>query len=239
MTLAVGTFDVEQIISATSKMARGELSEGKSPVGSHSDGFGLIWSDSNEPNGFQILRETEALGTYSTESLLHQGGTSLAQTKMLAIHARFALQPHQKGLRYNQPLPHECGEEVLFFMHNGFTPYMYRNLGMRESIFDSQEYFNTVKILLSNGDIETPLLGLLESMGEPTASGNFFLIDPDKALVFNWWPQFYDHPEYSQMHRYDSDVFTIVSSEMLTSIVPMKDWTKLPKGALVRLNYGL
>lgn len=236
MLLASGEFDVAQIIDSALAMARGEYSPANAPTHVHPDGFGILWTDPGTSNGFRILKSQVPLGECTAQEIIDEGGPSLVKAGTLAIHARFALLPHQRGMNYIQPLSATRRGTPLFFMHNGFTPQMHHCVGLQESHFDSEEYFEFVRSVQYKGNLDVELCHTLEKMSGNTASANFFLLSHDQLLAFNWWPASYDYPEYAQMHRYDASSFTVISSEKLPTIAPTKFWKPLSRGKLERLG---
>ena len=176
MILAQGRFDPADILQAASAMARGACAAGPAPTPNHPNGFGLLWRDPDSKSGFQVLHALDDLGRADLGAVFERAGPSLRQSDFLAVHARHATLPENRGADFCHPLRDETEGVSWFFMHNGYLPTIHRHLDLEASRFDSAEYFAVLKRVYAGGFEAERLSALLEGLPQPHGAANFFAL---------------------------------------------------------------
>ena len=236
MLLATGDFSVKKMLQAAISMAQGKTCPHPAPSSNHPHGFGLVWSDAKQFTGYVTLKCLDPLGMQCADQLMAQAGPSLKRTRFLAIHARFATRPGNMGQEFSHPLEVNTTQGRSYFMHNGYLPFAYQNLGFPKSRFDTAEYLQLVQTLLETGTLEQQLPEILEPMGKPGSAANFFLINGSKARVFNWWPRGHRFSDYFRMQILKLPTHTIISSDVLLDLAPYSHWRAMARGSFMNLN---
>ncbi|MBL4646386.1 MAG: hypothetical protein JKY99_08010 [Rhizobiales bacterium] len=236
MLLATGDFPIEKTLNAAISMAQGKTCPHPAPSNDHPHGFGLVWSDPEQPTGYATFKCLDPLGLQSASQLMSQAGPSLIRTRLLAVHARYATRPRDMGQEFSHPLEVNTAQGPSYFMHNGFLPFAYQHLGLPESRFDTAEYFQLVRTLLKAGSLEQQLTDILEPMGKPGSAANMIFIDGAKARVFNWWPQGHKFSDYFRMQILKRAAHTIISSDVLPDLAPHSHWRAMARGAFITIG---
>ncbi len=236
MLLAIGDFPLEKTLQAAISMAQGATCPHPAPSSDHPHGFGLVWSDAEQPTGYAMFKCLDPLGMQSASQLMALAGPSLKHTRLLAVHARYATRPQDRGQEFCHPLEADTMQGPAYFMHNGFLPFAYQQLGLPESRFDTAEYLQLVQKLLGAGTLEQHLPEILEPMGKPGSAANFFFINGVNARVFNWWPQGHEFSDYFRMQILRRSTHTIISSDVLPDMAPHNDWRAMARGAFMSIN---
>jgi len=231
MILAHGEFDVLDILRAAVQMSHGETARHNCPIKVHPNGWGGIWCNEHEPDGFSTYRSTKHL-------TIEEGVEALSgvQSNFVALHARHATVPKNQGVSYSHPLAHDTADTRWHLMHNGYLPTVYQKLSLEESSFDSAEYIAYVAPSTGN-DLRPKILNAkLESLSPGGNSGNAFFINRRRAYAYQWYPEDSLLESYFTLFRLEVGNATIVSSERIPGLAQAHRWDALQRGDLIEFD---
>jgi len=229
--MAVGPVRASLITSAALAMSTGRGTAHDGPTAIHPNGWGVVWRD-----GQHRLRDHRDFR--SIEDSLEAWQDDTLYTDFIAVHVRHATLSRNIGPQFSHPLKRAAiaaGPEWLF-MHNGFMPTVHRCLGLAESSFDSQEYFDWLVPAGASSLDSAETLSRLRLIPEPYSSGNAFVINDDSVHVVHWSAPNNAHPRYFTMWRTRLGDTELVASEIVTDLAPVQNWVPLPAQSVTRFD---
>lgn len=224
MILAKGKFLSKDIFRAAVEMCEGITANHTNPIKKHPNGWGALWLHNGE------------IVTLRSSGYLSDEVSSIPniETDFLAIHVRHATLDKNTGLDFSHPLNNK---RSWYGMHNGFLPTVHKLLGMKESIFDSAEYFNYLINDVDDFSLTKELLkSKIDHIEHGGTSGNIFLINREKAYVWQWYPEGAVHPTYFTMHINEGENATYVSSEVIPWLGMAGEWHPINNYDLIAIN---
>lgn len=229
LIMASGLFSSAEILRAAEDMSCGRTADHDGPTNVHPNGWGAVWREAGLADGIAFHRDVRPLTESAAESPV-----PAVTTDFLAVHARHATLARNHGPEFTHPLL-RAGETPWFFMHNGFLPTVYRNLGLPESQFDSMEYFDYIVPEGSRELNEAETLKRLGAIPAGGSSGNAIAVSPRAAHVIHWTTPGTTSPRYFRMHRLTTPDCTVISSEVLPALGPADAWEPLPPDTLTKI----
>lgn len=229
MIVAYGEVSGKEVLGAAIAMSNGESADHDNPTLRHQHGWGAIWSDTQAADGIAAHRDARPI----SESA-HESGIGEIQTEFLAIHVRNATLEKDRGGRFTHPLQRP-GDDW-YFMHNGYMPTVHKMLGMKESVFDSAEYFDyIIPDRVTSLDQEATLKALRDIPAGRTTSGNAIAVRPGHAYVVHWSPPDTPTPVFFTLFKTIVRRCTIIASDRIPEIAPTEKWEQLPAGAVLEI----
>lgn len=241
--LAQGIFSPEIVLDQAIAMSEGRPGmQGFSPVPNHLDGCGIIWKD---PLSGEIRCHRE-LGPLSRAKYIFLRLLP-AGVSFLAIHSRSASVASTKILRYTHPLQTNAQAQVQWaFMHNGFLPTAYLQLGRNQPEFDTQEYFDYIippqGTVLDGAKVLSQLEALLardpQDLRRQCSAANAVIVNKERFYVVNWAIDV-EHPigvgciknprnnPYYMLHGCQYSGAMYIASEALPLLTPGQAWERL------------
>ena len=223
LILAHGTFLARDILSAALAMSQGLTATGEGPTRCHPNGWGAVWRD----------LESGRLVTHRDERTICQDALPRGlDTDTLAVHVRHATLARTRGREFTHPLNRG---DAWQFMHNGFLPTVYRQLGLPASRFDSAEYFDYIVPRGSSSLDPGRTLRRLETLEPGGSSGNAIAMNASHAYVIHWTFADNAYPRYFTMHRYSTPSLVVVSSEIIPELAPPGQWEPLAPQSVIEI----
>jgi hypothetical protein len=222
LIFARGRVPVTDVLHAALDMSTGRTADHDGPTTCHPNGWGAVWRDDDRPDGLGAHREVRCLEDSWCEAPLRG-----LRTDVLAVHVRHATLPHTLGPRFTHPLYRPGPPQPWYFMHNGFLPTVYRNLGLPASRFDSAEYFD---YLVPPGAVALPArrtLARLRAIPPGGSSGNAIAVNPTTSYVVHWSARGNPYPRYFAMHRLRLPDLLVISSEIVPTLAAADRWEPL------------
>lgn len=225
MILAVGRFSVSDVLDAAVAMSTGRTADHDGPIRVHPNGWGAVWRSADAPHGLAAYRDVRALDELSMADSPLPG----IETDFLAVHSRHATLARNRGLDCTHPL-YRDGAVPWYFMHNGFLPTVYRNLGLPASEFDSREYFDWIVPADAERLDERETLERLAAIEPGGSSGNAVAVNPQAAYLIHWTPSDVKTPRYFAMHSWRTRESAVVASEVVPGLADRHQWHPVPPG---------
>lgn len=227
MILALGEFEITQVVDAAIAMSLGKTSVKNAPSLTHQDGWGMIWHNPNSPEKLHCSRQNKAIITSFDGTQFENFSTNF-----LAIHVRHASLPQCNGLQHTHPLHENRSGIPWYLMHNGFLPTVHKQLQLPDSSFDTKEYFDY--IIPANGeelDKESTIEKLKNLPGEGSTA-NAIIVNPRKVYVVHWHQPNIKQKEYYTLHVARVGKALYIASEIQPDLAPPEKWEALPIGSI-------
>jgi glutamine amidotransferase len=232
LILAVGRFSVADVLAAAVAMSTGRTADHDGPIQVHPNGWGAVWRSADAPHWLAAYRDVRALD----ERSLSESPLPGVATDFLAVHSRHATLARNTGLDCTHPLQRD-GEPPWYFMHNGFLPTVYRNLGLPASEFDSREYFDWIVPPGAERLDEAESLERLAAIEPGGSSGNAIAVNPRAAYLIHWSPPDIRTPRYFAMHAWQTAESTVLASEIVPDLAAREQWRPIPPGRVLELPF--
>ncbi|QPG27117.1 class II glutamine amidotransferase [Pantoea sp. SM3640] len=230
MILAHGQFDSAQILEAARAMSCGEGAEHDGPIKSHPNGWGCLWLEEGE------IRTLHGTGPFA--DALPGIDVDRLRSRFLAVHVRHATLSKNQGIEFSHPLWRNSAGHQWYMMHNGFLPTIYRQLGLAESRFDSEEYLRYLVDQTTPADFTRDYLRAKMAQVEPGGSaGNAIFVTRDKAWAWQWHPHDTPFPDYFTMHFRQQDGCTLIASEPVTIPGSAGSWRRMINHELYEIPF--
>jgi glutamine amidotransferase len=158
--------------------------------------------------------------------------------RMLAIHARNASVPAQKGLGFVQPIERFIGGERTWFFHNGFVPSVHRLLGLARSQWDSLELLDWLAPAFDHSDWRRALAVRLQALPADSTAANCIFLSARRAIVCNWFNRSNGATAYYTMHCWKGERAVGVASEPFPEMAEPVEWNALGHGRVAECRVG-
>ncbi|HLZ17299.1 MAG TPA: hypothetical protein VKQ08_09670 [Cyclobacteriaceae bacterium] len=219
-----GAISLSQGLNATheySKCCPEDTSEGIR----HNDGWGAVYLNRNRDlscvkSGMRIDKDTKVTGLKRLE------------TSAFVIHVRKASVKWNTGIEFVHPIESQVNDRPAYFFHNGFAPDIFRLLGRRRSVWDSEELYEWLAPSFS-AQAKPPLEHRLNQLPSSTTSANFIFIQMERLVVCNWFSNQCMSPQYYTMRLLKTEDQTIIASDWISEIAPLEDWHPIPNKTIL------
>lgn len=230
MILAHGRFDSAAILEAARAMSCGESATHDGPIKQHPNGWGCLWLEDGE------IRTLHGTGAFA--DALPGIDVDRLRSRFLAVHVRHATLSKNHGLEFSHPLWRNSAGHRWYMMHNGFLPTIYRQLGLAESRFDSEEYLHYLVDQITPADFTRDYLRAKMAQVAPGGSaGNAIFVTRDKAWVWQWHPHDTPYPDYFTMHFRQQDDCTLIASEPVAIPGSAANWRRMNNHELYEIPF--
>jgi predicted glutamine amidotransferase len=216
MIAEVGKFDAASIASAVA-MSQGRTASHEYPDRRHFDGWGAVYLDAHEQ--LRCVRDEAPISNDRAHAKLNE-----ARGRLLVIHARAASVKSKTGIDYVHPVQGAIAGRTAYFFHNRYAPDIFRELGYKNSSWDSRELFEWLVPAFEAGDRQAALRERLESLPINTTSANFMLVEPTRLTICNWFMESSPSPKYFTMHLARTAEALIIASDPIIELAPAAQW---------------
>jgi predicted glutamine amidotransferase len=217
MIAAIGRFDAASIVNAAVAMSQGRTASHEYSGRRHFDGWGAVYLDAQ--NRLGCVRDEAPISSDRACSRLND-----ADGRLLVIHARAASVKSKTGIDYVHPIEGCIAGHSAYFFHNGYAPDVFRELGYKNSSWDTKELFEWLASAFEAEDRQAALREQLEKLPASTTSANFMLVEPTRLTVCNWFTESSPSPKYFTMHLARTEEALIIASDPIIELAPAAQW---------------